>query len=626
MRASQAPTARRTDAETARRADAETARKPDAGTPGPPEVEPTAHRARNTGPLVLDRYRLVRRLGSGGFGTVWCAHDERLDREVAVKIVPRHHVNGGRFEREARAAARLSHPGIVTLYEAGADDEGAYLVSELVKGETLDTLLEQGRLSDRDIVELGIALCDALTHAHANGIVHRDVKPSNVLIPDRPTAANTAVKLTDFGVARVIGGDTLTRTGDVVGTAAYMAPEQAEGLDASAPADLYSLALVLYEALTGVNPIRTGTAAQRARRLGAHLPPLRRQRRDLPRELGRGLDLALRPKPRERGTIEELRRSLEASLIEVEDAPGIVADAWRPRPLRTTGADDRPELPPEPAEAEPAGGDESERLRLPWTERGLGALAAALATAWLASHALGSSLLAPPVVALIAAVAVAAMPRLGWFAIAAGLITASLATGHQGAALVLIVLAITPMLLLPLSGVSWPLAAGAPALGVIGLAGAWPALAAMARTPVRRAGLGAAGWLTLVSAAPFTASGLYLNLPANTPSASVWTGSAYETLHRVLGPLLSDGLLAPAPIWALAALALPHLVKRRSLRLDIARTIAWSALLTAATAAALGAAGAPKALQMPPSAMIGAIAAAIVALAPSAFAAWRPRY
>jgi eukaryotic-like serine/threonine-protein kinase len=101
---------------------------------------------------VLGRYRLRRRLGSGAFATVWLAYDERLDREVAIKILPRERVVGGRFEREARAAARLSHPGIVTLYEAEVDDEGAYLVSELVHGATLDELLADGRLSDRDVV------------------------------------------------------------------------------------------------------------------------------------------------------------------------------------------------------------------------------------------------------------------------------------------------------------------------------------------------------------------------------------------------------------------------------------------------------------------------------------------
>ena len=216
----------------------------------------TTRRVRTEAPVVLGRYRLRRRLGTGGFATVWLAHDERLDREVAVKILPRDGVVGGRFEREARAAARLAHPGIVTLYEAAVDDEGAYLVSELVRGTTLDALLADGRLSDRDMVQIGIALCDALAHAHAHGVVHRDVKPSNVLVPDHPTTPSQLARLTDFGVARVHGGDSLTRPGDVIGTAAYMAPEQAQGLPAGASADLFSLALVLYEGLSGVNPVR----------------------------------------------------------------------------------------------------------------------------------------------------------------------------------------------------------------------------------------------------------------------------------------------------------------------------------------------------------------------------------
>src|SRR5581483_4163882 len=119
----------------------------------------------DAGPIVLNRYRLHRRLGAGGFGTVWQARDERLERDVAVKLLPRERIVGGRFEREARAAARLSHPGIVTLYEAAVDDDGAYLVSELVAGSTLAELLQAGRLSDQDIAEIGMALCDALAHA-----------------------------------------------------------------------------------------------------------------------------------------------------------------------------------------------------------------------------------------------------------------------------------------------------------------------------------------------------------------------------------------------------------------------------------------------------------------------------
>ncbi len=202
--------------------------------------------------MVMGRYRLTKRLGSGAFGTVWSARDARLDRDVAVKVLPRERVVHARFEREARAAARLQHPAIVTLYEAAVDDEGAYLVSELVRGRTLDTLLGQGKLSDREIIEVGIALCDALIHAHGQGVIHRDVKPSNVLVPNRSGGRGRAggtqiwdrAKLTDFGVAQVIGGATLTRTGDVVGTLAYMAPEQADGREVGPEADLYSLALV----------------------------------------------------------------------------------------------------------------------------------------------------------------------------------------------------------------------------------------------------------------------------------------------------------------------------------------------------------------------------------------------
>ncbi|MGI8714830.1 MAG: serine/threonine-protein kinase, partial [Solirubrobacteraceae bacterium] len=295
-------------------------------------------------PLVLDRYRLHRRLGAGAFGTVWMARDERLERDVAVKLLPRERIVGGRFEREARAAARLSHPGIVTLYEAAVDDEGAYLVSELVRGATLDTLLIAGRLSDHDIVAIGIALCDALEHAHAQGVVHRDVKPSNVLVPEsgsgRGQVPPQVAKLTDFGVARLIDSDSLTATGDVLGTLAYMAPEQAQGLEADAPADLYSLALVLYEALTGVNPVAAGTAFQRARRLGAHLPPLRRQRRDLPAGLGQAIDGALAPRPRERGSLAAFRWALEAAQAQVGDQPGVVTGAWSRDPAALEGQDE----------------------------------------------------------------------------------------------------------------------------------------------------------------------------------------------------------------------------------------------------------------------------------------------
>ncbi len=282
--------------------------------------------------LTLGRYKLGRRLGAGGFATVYAAHDERLDRPVAIKVLPRERVIHSRFEREARAAARLHHPGIVTLFEAAVDDEGAYLVSELVKGTTLDRALEQGELSDRDILEIAIALADGLEHAHANEVVHRDVKPQNVLIPARRAKRNgasglSAAKLTDFGVARVVGGDTLTRTGDVIGTLAYMSPEQAEGRESGAASDLFSLALLTYEALTGVNPVAEQIRHGRNRRMGAFLPPIRRLRADLPRQLGAAIDQALRPRPSERGTVTDLCLALTDALPLVDDAAGVVAPA-----------------------------------------------------------------------------------------------------------------------------------------------------------------------------------------------------------------------------------------------------------------------------------------------------------
>src|SRR5215217_9984 len=235
--------------------------------------------------MVLDRYRMERRLGAGGFGVVWLAWDEKLEREVAVKAMPLERTTGERVQREARAAARLNHPGIVAVYELASDEHEVYLVSELVRGRTLAELLRAGAVSDRDAARIGVVLCDALEHAHARGVVHRDVKPQNVMVVAEPAAGAGFAKLADFGVAHMVEGDALTRTGDVVGTLAYMAPEQAEGQRVTYAADAYSLALTLYEGWTGVNPVRGNGPVATARRLGTHLPPLRSRRRELPEHL-----------------------------------------------------------------------------------------------------------------------------------------------------------------------------------------------------------------------------------------------------------------------------------------------------------------------------------------------------
>ena len=539
---------------------------------------------------------------------------------------------GGRFEREARAAARLTHPGIVTLYEAAVDDDAAYLVSELVVGGTLAELLEAGRLSDRDIVAIAISLCEALSHAHAQGVVHRDVKPSNILIAERPTSPAHPAKLTDFGVARVIGGDSLTRTGDVVGTAAYMAPEQAEGREAGAAADLYSLALVTYEALTGVNPVRHGTAAMRARRLGAHLPPLRRQRRDLPRELGCGLDLALRPRPRERGTVGELREALSLSLEQVGDTPGVVGIPWTPHAMRRTDVPprrkNRPAEPGADLDATPATPDRSAAAgdAPAWPARAVGAAMTAAAAGWLTANVLRHGGIPPAVVATVAAVLVLALPRIGWLTATAALSAAAAIENRPGAAVVVLAAALVPVVLLPRSGSRWPLAVAAPALGLVGLAGAWPALAGrLAASAWQRAVLGLTGWVWLVLAAPLAGADLYETRPRGIPPPDVWAPSLEITVHAVIKPLGTSGLFAGAAVWAVAAAVLPWTVRGRSLPRDLVLVAVWAAATVSATEAAIAAAHGSGAQVAPSTAVVGAVAAALLALAPALRTAWHER-
>ena len=576
---------------------------------------------------MLDRYRLRRRLGAGAFGTVWMARDERLERDVAVKMVPRERIVGGRFEREAHAAARLAHPGIVTLYEAGTDDDGAYLVSELVRGSTLGELLEAGRLSDREIVGIGVALCDALSHAHTENVVHRDVKPSNVLVPDRPSTPAAVAKLTDFGVARLVGGDTLTRTGDVLGTAAYMAPEQAEGRDAGAAADLYALAVVLYEALTGVNPVRTGTAAGRARRLGAHLPPLRRQRHDLPRELGQSIDLALRPRARERGTVEDLRAALLAVVDRMSDTAGVVEPQWRSWRSNGVGTTPGPRSPErKPSERKPSEREPSERKPTPaaatpavvrWPERGLAGVATAGLAAWLTANLLPSSAVAPFAVALLAGTLVAALPRVGWLAFVFVLAVWLSADGKTGAAVVVVLGGLLPSLLAPWNGTAWALAAGAPALGAIGIAGAWPAVAGRVRGAWARAALGATGWVFVVLGTALSGVDLYLRSPPGSPPPGQWPLSVGATVHQVLEPLISSGAIAPAPVWAAAAVVLPWIVRGRSLALDFVLASVWASGLVAATYAALRMVHGSLASATLHDAVLGGVTGFVVVLAPS---------
>lgn len=267
------------------------------------------------GSVVLNRFVIERRIGSGGFGVVYEAWDGRLERSVAVKAIEQRGEAGRRVLREAQAAARLNHPGIVTLYELGEEDGNALLVTELVEGSTLARLAAAGELSDREIGEIGADLCEALDHAHARGVVHRDIKPQNVQVTDGEPRA----KLMDFGIARLADDASLTAAGDVVGTLAYMSPEQAEGRPAGPEADVYSLALTLYECWSGENPHRRSNPAATARAIGARHRPLRRLRPDLPRDLCDAVDACLAARPNRRLTLEELGESIEDALEYLED-------------------------------------------------------------------------------------------------------------------------------------------------------------------------------------------------------------------------------------------------------------------------------------------------------------------
>jgi hypothetical protein len=259
--------------------------------------------------LVMERFRVLERIGSGGMGTVYRAYDERLQREVALKEVQV--VDRERVLREAQAAARLNHPSIVTLYELGDHRGRPVLVSELVPGHTLAELEEEGMLSDRDIAEITADLCAALAHAHSRGVVHRDIKPQNVIVGDDPRAGRRA-KLMDFGIAQIAGAPTLTAAGEVVGTLAYMSPEQADGDLAGPETDVYSLALTAYEGWAGLNPVAGRTPAQTVRRIGGHLEPLSDHRPDLPEGLTETIDACLEADPEQRPDPQELRECLRA--------------------------------------------------------------------------------------------------------------------------------------------------------------------------------------------------------------------------------------------------------------------------------------------------------------------------
>jgi serine/threonine-protein kinase len=261
--------------------------------------------------LVLGRYRPLRPLGSGGMGSVWHARDEKRDRDVALKIVPRTGTAGPRAEREAAAAAHLRHPACVRAYALARDEGHVYIAYEYLPGRTFRHALSESRLDDEQAVEAAAQVLEGLAHAHEHGIVHRDVKPSNVLLVDGP---GISARLLDFGLALMTEEETLTAAGDVPGTLAYISPERLAGKEAGPPTDVWSVGVMLWEALAHRHPFGGGRFLEVAKRIGRGAPSLAAARPDLPRALIELVDRALALDPAKRPGAATLAVSLRRAL------------------------------------------------------------------------------------------------------------------------------------------------------------------------------------------------------------------------------------------------------------------------------------------------------------------------
>jgi serine/threonine protein kinase len=266
--------------------------------------------------LVRGRYRLDERLGAGGMSEVWLAEDLELGRRVALKLLGRT-ADPARFEREAHAVAALAHPNICQLYDYGEEAGRPFMVLEYLGGGTLEDRLTPGEPSPEDETErVARDVASGLAHAHARGLIHRDLKPANILFDDEGRA-----KIADFGIARLGGERTLTETGTLLGTAAYISPEQAQGLPATPASDVYSFGVILYRMLAGRLPFEAENPIDLARmHINERPAPLRQVRRDAPAALAALTEASLAKDPR-------ARPADGAALVEALEGPTTVGDA-----------------------------------------------------------------------------------------------------------------------------------------------------------------------------------------------------------------------------------------------------------------------------------------------------------
>ena len=270
------------------------------------------------GSKINDRYQIIKTLGEGGMANVYLAHDTILDRNVAVKVLRGDLANDEkfvrRFQREALSASSLSHPNIVEMYDVGEDDGQYYIVMEYVDGKTLKQVLKQrGKLSITEVVDIMLQLTDGMAHAHDAYIIHRDIKPQNIMI-----LSNGMIKITDFGVATALNSTQLTQTNSVMGTVHYLPPEQAQGKGSTIRSDIYSMGIMMYELLTGLVPYKGDNAVEIAlKHLKEPLPSVRKVDSSIPQSIENIIIRATAKNPKNRYTdAREMHEDLETALDE----------------------------------------------------------------------------------------------------------------------------------------------------------------------------------------------------------------------------------------------------------------------------------------------------------------------
>jgi eukaryotic-like serine/threonine-protein kinase len=483
------------------------------------------------GSLVLNRYLPVRPLGSGGSGSVWLAREVETGRDVALKIVPREGTAGSRAEREAAAAARLRHPRCLRAHALARDGKHVYIVYEYVQGRTLREAIRAGQVSDAAALETAVQVLEGLAHAHAHGIVHRDVKPANVLLAE---GRGVSVKLFDFGLALVHEEEGLTAVGDIPGTLAYISPERLRGEPAGPSADVWAVGVMLWEALAGFHPFWTGALVDTAKAIERGAPSIREQRPDLPRSIVSCVDRALATVPGRRPTAAGLAGTLKAAAEDLRRRPA----ARKRRTLELVPPRRRPASLPnaiEPAQRAVAAGGAAAAAgltahALPFFPSGwpLGLAAVAAVTSLLSERAGIAFCLAVPVLPL-------------------GNYSFGLAALYAIAALV----ALLAFWRSPRSGLLVALGAG---LGAVGAVGLLPLLALGIVAPARRA----AGVALAVLVAAGVAGAVHvasLRVPASDSLLAAGRALARELAGN-------PQVLALAGALALGAVALP-LVRRR---------------------------------------------------------------